>query len=182
MLEEHRARTRNCITYAALSALPPAPCFLPRRNLSQSTPHPNPIESDTGGHRCFNGDGRPDFYYVDTSGLNVILASSDGSYAAPQITAIGAATPRPAPAPATGASPLRMVGGSNPNPRGIRIHAVALKLRWHQQHASAWRSSWWWRSSADQSSREPDGNYIVTVSATSDTVVTPPPRLPYCSR
>jgi hypothetical protein len=60
----------------------------------------NPLQVGTAD---FNGDGRPDFYYVDTSGLNVILANSDGSYAAPRTTAIGPATP-PAGAlgPATG--------------------------------------------------------------------------------
>src|ERR1700728_3450577 len=46
----------------------------------------NPLQVGTAD---FNGDGRPDFYYVDTSGLNVILANSDGSYATPQTTAIG---------------------------------------------------------------------------------------------
>jgi hypothetical protein len=46
------------------------------------------------GTADFNGDGRPDFYYVDASGLNVILANSDGSYATPRTTAIGAATPQ----------------------------------------------------------------------------------------
>ena len=60
----------------------------------------NPLQVGTAD---FNGDGRPDFYYADASGLNVILANSDGSYAAPQTTALGAATP-PAGAlgPATG--------------------------------------------------------------------------------
>ena len=60
----------------------------------------NPLQVGTAD---FNGDGRPDFYYADASGLNVILANSDGSYAAPKTTAIGAATP-PAGAlgPATG--------------------------------------------------------------------------------
>ncbi len=51
----------------------------------------NPLQVGTAD---FNGDGRPDFYYADASGLNVILANSDGSYAAPQTTAIGAATPQ----------------------------------------------------------------------------------------
>jgi hypothetical protein len=46
----------------------------------------NPLQVGTAD---FNGDGRPDFYYVDASGLNVILANSDGSYATPQTTAIG---------------------------------------------------------------------------------------------
>ena len=46
----------------------------------------NPVQVGTAD---FNGDGRPDFYYVDGSGLNVILANSDGSYATPQTTAIG---------------------------------------------------------------------------------------------
>ncbi len=50
----------------------------------------NPLQVGTAD---FNGDGRPDFYYVDASGLNVILANSDGSYAAPKTTAIGTATP-----------------------------------------------------------------------------------------
>ncbi|MFL6302730.1 MAG: FG-GAP repeat domain-containing protein, partial [Candidatus Sulfotelmatobacter sp.] len=48
----------------------------------------NPLQVGTAD---FNGDGRPDFYYVDTSGLNVILANSDGSYAAPQAGALGPA-------------------------------------------------------------------------------------------
>jgi hypothetical protein len=56
----------------------------------------NPLQVGTAD---FNGDSRPDFYYVDTSGLNVVLANSDGSYAAPKTTAIGLATP---PAGATG--------------------------------------------------------------------------------
>jgi hypothetical protein len=51
----------------------------------------NPLQVGTAD---FNGDGRPDFYYADPSGLNVILANSDGSYAAPKTTAIGAATPQ----------------------------------------------------------------------------------------
>ena len=51
----------------------------------------NPLQVGTAD---FNGDGRPDFYYADANGLNVILANSDGSYAAPQTTAIGAATPQ----------------------------------------------------------------------------------------
>jgi hypothetical protein len=51
----------------------------------------NPVQVGTAD---FNGDGRPDFYYVDASGLNVILANSDGSYATPQTTTIGAATPQ----------------------------------------------------------------------------------------
>jgi hypothetical protein len=46
----------------------------------------NPLQVGTAD---FNGDGRPDFYYADASGLNVILANSDGSYATPQTTAIG---------------------------------------------------------------------------------------------
>jgi hypothetical protein len=46
----------------------------------------NPLQVGTAD---FNGDGRPDFYYVDASGLNVILANSDGSYATSQTTAIG---------------------------------------------------------------------------------------------
>jgi hypothetical protein len=50
----------------------------------------NPLQVGTAD---FNGDGRPDFYYADASGLNVILANSDGSYAASQTTAIGAAAP-----------------------------------------------------------------------------------------
>jgi VCBS repeat protein len=50
----------------------------------------NPLQVGTAD---FNGDGRPDFYYADASGLNVILANADGSYAAPKTTAIGAATP-----------------------------------------------------------------------------------------
>src|ERR1700761_7278747 len=41
----------------------------------------NPLQVGTAD---FNGDGRPDFYYADASGLNVILANSDGSYAAPR--------------------------------------------------------------------------------------------------
>ena len=53
----------------------------------------NPLQVGTAD---FNGDGRPDFYYVDASGLNVILANSDGSYAAPQTTPLGSATPQPA--------------------------------------------------------------------------------------
>ena len=52
----------------------------------------NPLQVGTAD---FNGDGRPDFYYVDASGLNVILADSNGSYATPQTTALGAATPWP---------------------------------------------------------------------------------------
>jgi hypothetical protein len=51
----------------------------------------NPLQVGTAD---FNGDGRPDFYYVDASGLNVILANSNGSYATPETTAIGAATPQ----------------------------------------------------------------------------------------
>lgn len=50
----------------------------------------NPLQVGTAD---FNGDGRPDFYYADASGLNVILGNSNGSYAAPKTTAIGTATP-----------------------------------------------------------------------------------------
>jgi FG-GAP-like repeat/Bacterial Ig-like domain (group 3) len=50
----------------------------------------NPLQVGTAD---FNGDVRPDFYYADPSGLNVILANSDGSYATPKTTAIGPATP-----------------------------------------------------------------------------------------
>jgi hypothetical protein len=50
----------------------------------------NPLQVGTAD---FNGDGRPDFYYADASGLNVILANSDGSYAAPKTTPLGPATP-----------------------------------------------------------------------------------------
>jgi hypothetical protein len=49
----------------------------------------NPLQVGTAD---FNGDGRPDFYYADASGLNVILANSDGSYAAPRTTPLGSAT------------------------------------------------------------------------------------------
>jgi hypothetical protein len=35
-----------------------------------------------------------------------------------------------------------MAGGSNDDPRGLAIDAVALQLRWHRQSASANRSSW----------------------------------------
>lgn len=49
----------------------------------------NPLQVGTAD---FNGDGRPDFYYVDTSGLSVILANADGSYAAPQTTPLGSVT------------------------------------------------------------------------------------------
>jgi hypothetical protein len=60
----------------------------------------NPLQVGTAD---FNGDGRPDFYYVDASGLNVILGNPDGSYAAPRTTSLGSAMP-PATAlgPATG--------------------------------------------------------------------------------
>src|ERR1700761_7623971 len=57
----------------------------------------NPLQVGTAD---FNGDGRPDFYYADTSGLNVILANSDGSYAEPRTTPLGSATPS-----ATGLAP-----------------------------------------------------------------------------
>jgi hypothetical protein len=57
----------------------------------------NPLQVGTSD---FNGDGRPDFYYADASGLNVILANSDGSYAAPRTTPLGSATPS-----ATGLAP-----------------------------------------------------------------------------
>lgn len=57
----------------------------------------NPLQVGTAD---FNGDGRPDFYYADASGLNVILGNSDGSYAAPRTTPLGSATP-----PATGTGP-----------------------------------------------------------------------------
>ncbi len=50
----------------------------------------NPLQVGTAD---FNGDGRPDFYYADASGLNVILGNSDGSYAAPRTTPLGSATP-----------------------------------------------------------------------------------------
>src|SRR6201996_5158213 len=50
----------------------------------------NPLQVGTAD---FNGDGRPDFYYADSTGLNVILANADGSYAAPKTTAIGPAAP-----------------------------------------------------------------------------------------
>jgi hypothetical protein len=40
----------------------------------------------------FNGDGRPDFYYTDAGGLNVIRANADGSYGAPVTTALGTGT------------------------------------------------------------------------------------------
>jgi FG-GAP-like repeat len=49
-----------------------------------------PSNPTTVGTADFNGDGRPDFYYTDANGLNVILANADGSYAAPQTTALGA--------------------------------------------------------------------------------------------
>ncbi len=49
----------------------------------------NPLQVGTAD---FNGDGRPDFYYTDASGLNVILANADGSYAAPRNTPLGSAT------------------------------------------------------------------------------------------
>ena len=57
----------------------------------------NPLQVGTAD---FNGDGRPDFYYADTSGLNVILGNSDGIYAAPRTTPLGSATP-----PATALGP-----------------------------------------------------------------------------
>ena len=60
----------------------------------------NPLQVGTAD---FNGDGRPDFYYADASGLNVILANSDGSYAAPRTTPLGSAgAPATALGPATG--------------------------------------------------------------------------------
>jgi len=49
----------------------------------------NPTQVGTAD---FNGDGRPDFYYTDATGLNVILAKADGSYAPPQTTSLGTAT------------------------------------------------------------------------------------------
>jgi hypothetical protein len=50
----------------------------------------NPLQVGTAD---FNGDGHPDFYYTDVSGLNVLLGNSDGSYAAPRTTPLGSATP-----------------------------------------------------------------------------------------
>lgn len=47
----------------------------------------NPAQVGTAD---FNGDSRPDFYYTDPTGLNVILAKADGSYAAAQTTPLGA--------------------------------------------------------------------------------------------
>ena len=37
----------------------------------------NPTQVGTAD---FNGDRRPDFYYTDSSGLNVILAKADDEY------------------------------------------------------------------------------------------------------
>lgn len=56
---------------------------LPARAETFRNPHHVPIPSDPDqiGAADFNGDGRPDFYYVDSTGLNVLLAKSDGSYA-----------------------------------------------------------------------------------------------------
>jgi hypothetical protein len=59
----------------------------------------NPLQVGTAD---FNGDGRPDFYYVDASGLNVILANSAGSYAAPRTTPLGSATPLTGGGPSAG--------------------------------------------------------------------------------
>ena len=46
----------------------------------------NPAQIGTAD---FNGDGRPDFYYVDPHGFNVMLANSDGSYVNAPPVALG---------------------------------------------------------------------------------------------
>ena len=68
--------------------------IIPSQSETFRNPRHIPIPSNPTqvGTADFNGDGRPDFYYIDASGLNVILANADGSYAPPQTTSLGTVT------------------------------------------------------------------------------------------
>jgi FG-GAP-like repeat len=63
----------------------------------------NPLQVGTAD---FNGDGRPDFYYVDPSGLNVTLANSDGNYR--KATAHSTRSRHPCPLVATTTAPFHL--------------------------------------------------------------------------
>lgn len=79
---------RNFWGFLLLSLGLISPCSSETFHNPRHIPIPsNPLEVGTAD---FNGDGRPDFYYNDAAGLEVILAKADGSYAAPQTTALGA--------------------------------------------------------------------------------------------
>jgi hypothetical protein len=89
---------RNFWAFLLLSLGLISPCSSETFRNPRHIPIPsNPVQVGTAD---FNGDGRPDFYYADPSGLNVILGNSDGSYAAPRTTPLGSATPS-----ATGLAP-----------------------------------------------------------------------------